>query len=1580
MTSLYLFDYNQDLIKIIPEKDLVEARQKEELQENDLPIDRFTAEYRLETFKDVEEIHFMAVKDLDDNNQFHMYYVNQPITNENTVVLEGTQLGYKELKHFVVKENAPRDRQASFMLEQALSGTGWRLGYVDETSQSTLHFYFLPVLEVLKEISVHFGIELVFKVEISGQKITDKWVEAYHRRGARTMKRFTHGSNLLNVKGTIERSEVYTALIGRGRGEEVGDGFGRAITFEDVEWKISNGDPVNKPRGQNYVEIPNATDEFGINMPDGSKSPALGVFEDTEIEEPEELLRATYNELVHRIRPLVQYETTVADIGKVELGEVVGIHRYDLGLHYETRISKLERNYLFPERTPVELGDKVYESRKERAARTQRTINNINREQSLVREEISHVVKTADGMNVITFSNVEPDRKRVGDQWVRDHPTQNGHTQWLMWNGDDWIITIDTYERDENARKIAEQQQDLKEAKEQADHAVEQIDVAVENAGFTTLDETISSVQSISNAAQASADVARDHALDALSGANTAMTDARSAVNTADSAISTANEVKGLANDLAGQVSDFEVTVDGFNQVVNNYEGQVSEFRNSVDGYASTVANYEVELDEYGNLVDSYATEVSSMRNTVDGFESTVASYGDEVAGYADDVSRYESQVSTFKNTVDGLNSTVANYEIELDEYGNVVSQYATQVSQFRNSVDGLTSEIATYQEDVQGYEAKVVTLENTVNGFNSTVQRVESDYNDLSGTVRTHTTQISNMDGRISAKANQDTVDTLAGTVNSLGTEFDAVAGKVNSRVWNTDIENAIDDISVGGRNLLRDSDLSNVNSTNWASRGSVTETVNGIEAIKIIGDSPSGNRAYLEGQGDNSYFLLEPNTEYIYSAYIYSEDSIEVTYNFPLHTHVRFGGNAAGGRKDMKLLSPKSTTPNEWNRIIISFKTVDEKGIEFKPFFYGRLSKDTTIWLSRFQLEQGNKITPWTPAPEDTLARFDHIETEWTQTFDSFKQTVSSIDGRVTAQSQTIDSIKSTVGNIEGDIATMELNINGLQTTVASKASQSQVTQLSNLVDTKVTSSQVNSLIQSDKTIKDTREDNETPEWYLDNYRQETVREFKRNSILGISGEGTYGVLETIIPWRNSSGGRIKQTLTTDHGVWERTGLGTTWEDWRKTADRDWVGAQLSITEDNINARVVQKDEVIAQINLSSEGILLDAAKVHVGSSTTIDDGIITNRMVAGDISADKVTVGTLNGANVRVINLDFNTAVGNATEFVQSYWNEAAGGGVRITGSGLHSIASDRSEALVQNGVFLSRQPNQATIGYIGYNSGTTSPFYTITTTLGANFSIRSLTSNGYRSPLEIYPGSDEMYLRTSEIWMMGTVRLRGGAIDAGNHDIFKVRRVRAVHFGDESGAITFLNDGNNRATVKGRSGVSFGIGNADWAGGGYSRVMYMDNSRVYFQRDISMNGNAIRGESDRRLKTNIHDYTDNILEDFFEIINPVTYNWKSPDKTQETQIGLIAQDTPFISGYDKLNDKWEINMGKQVMVNTIGVKQLAIQHENTLELASAAYIGIEEHQETLDNHDSRIESLEKELEEANQKIKELERKVA
>lgn len=116
-----------------------------------------------------------------------------------------------------------------------------------------------------------------------------------------------------------------------------------------------------------------------------------------------------------------------------------------------------------------------------------------------------------------------------------------------------------------------------------------------------------------------------------------------------------------------------------------------------------------------------------------------------------------------------------------------------------------------------------------------------------------------------------------------------------------------------------------------------------------------------------------------------------------------------------------------------------------------------------------------------------------------------------------------------------------------------------------------------------------------------------------------------------------------------------------------------RLDVMSNNINLKV-DKDKIINQINVSTEGILIDGKKTHITNQTTIDNAVITSAMIK-DISANKITTGTLNAANVKIVNLDVNDLVGNKTQFVQSAWNSVSNS-ISINGDGIYSKRSDGS----------------------------------------------------------------------------------------------------------------------------------------------------------------------------------------------------------------------------------------------------------------------------------------------------------------
>lgn len=83
----------------------------------------------------------------------------------------------------------------------------------------------------------------------------------------------------------------------------------------------------------------------------------------------------------------------------------------------------------------------------------------------------------------------------------------------------------------------------------------------------------------------------------------------------------------------------------------------------------------------------------------------------------------------------------------------------------------------------------------------------------------------------------------------------------------------------------------------------------------------------------------------------------------------------------------------------------------------------------------------------------------------------------------------------------------------------------------------------------VKDTRNDNQTPIWYINNYanKQREVREFKYTNKIGLNSTAAYCYLTTHIPWMDSSGGYPKQTVEYNGRQYWRHGTSdTAWSSW--------------------------------------------------------------------------------------------------------------------------------------------------------------------------------------------------------------------------------------------------------------------------------------------------------------------------------------------------------------------------------------------------------------------------------------------------
>jgi phage minor structural protein len=213
------------------------------------------------------------------------------------------------------------DKRPSGTCAQALSAiltqegsrsnvTRWQVGTVTPAGTKTLQFYRESCRECVKDVLDAYGGELSTTIEVSGTEVTARKVNVT-TRGANRGRRFTFARNMTKIVRTFDSSDVVTAMYGYGKGEEVGDGYGRRIDFSDQP--DYNADGIRHDKGSAFVYNDTARYSWGRPNSDGTAAHVFGQFEDTECEDAATLLEETVAALLEQCEPSVSYSASVLD-------------------------------------------------------------------------------------------------------------------------------------------------------------------------------------------------------------------------------------------------------------------------------------------------------------------------------------------------------------------------------------------------------------------------------------------------------------------------------------------------------------------------------------------------------------------------------------------------------------------------------------------------------------------------------------------------------------------------------------------------------------------------------------------------------------------------------------------------------------------------------------------------------------------------------------------------------------------------------------------------------------------------------------------------------------------------------------------------------------------------------------------------------------------------------------------------------------------------------------------------------------------------------------------------------------------
>lgn len=1053
---MYLLDKQQNIIKAL-DNTIVEASMIEEIN----AANKLTFSVMTNSRIDIS-IHYVCIP-APKGEEFLLFKLISETVKNDRVEYTAVESAYDELKSYAyIKDARPQDKTAGEMLTQILQGTRWSLGYIADTARASTNFYYITVLEAIQKVVDLFNVELTFTVNIDKKTnvISSRRINLYTQQGRRLGKRFEYGSNLLEVTREQSSEDLITALVGRGKGEEVSqgedgspDGYGRRITFADIEWKKSNGNPTDKPKGQEYVEDKDATALYGFS--DGKPRIGLTTFED--ITDPQELLKATWASLQVAKRPKVSFKANVLDVGDLELGDTVAIIRHDLGIEYFTRVYKVDHDLLDKNNNTIELGDDF----------SQKSLTNYVSDVAKITENAKntaeYAVSSANGKNKNYYSKSKPQYANEGDNLFLD--LGNGETEYYVWHDGNWELVLSTADTTRVQKQVEEVQKDIADARVEADRLSQEQSKTAKELSDKITDISDKAIKNASDIKSVTDDIANVHADYVSQQAN---------LNQQKQDLDQARQDL-LSN--SNRIDKLSVGLDSVNINVNNVNSKIDNLRvgarnlalntaklvghddpKETDGNGITIAQniqmpngwsefwepkllitpQDLEGKQYTVSVDVYIGDISALSQMYFSAVQLLSQKGSRKR----EANQYAFSDPRIK-TIDG-SSIVAGKWIRLTTTNVVPKGYFTDILE---DGDYLTLAVKikpnnTKQTYLKWKKMKfelgaiptdwtpapedeierVAQLRVDLNGINATVATNKGDIAQIKLTESGMQQSIKDAQGNISTLQNdskqfKQQFQDVNGNITTIKNDAKLLSSQLSTKVGTSEYNSFKEQTAQELRTKLTASDLNG-----YAKSADVKVSVDGLNArfdnLNIGGVNLMRNttRDYVKFTGDGNWGVdyLTPNHQavdtpveggetYTFSAWVKNDSSSAGRIDLEIYQRNANGENKANGSSSEVSVW---ASPGEEKRLVFT-KTLlsDTTRVRFHTRNRDR-DGIVTYWTKMAQVEKGNIVTDWSPAPEDMTDKIEVLSGKVTANSNEFSTVYTKITN---AKNEAVNTIKN-------------------------------------------------------------------------------------------------------------------------------------------------------------------------------------------------------------------------------------------------------------------------------------------------------------------------------------------------------------------------------------------------------------------------------------------------------------------------------------------------------------------------------------------------------------------------------------------
>lgn len=462
------------------------------------------------------------------------------------------------------------------------------------------------------------------------------------------------------------------------------------------------------------------------------------------------------------------------------------------------------------------------------------------------------------------------------------------------------------------------------------------------------------------------------------------------------------------------------VSADGTIEIVGN---QILINRNNVNRVVLGEYRKKDGTTEYGLLVrakdgQTVMLDGNGVHNAgiTDGaIDNNKVADNANISGNKLDINSVIREVNTHgTETIKGTKVAVGDrtLDVELSTQKNTITEHSKELSSQKATINALDNAVKL-KVDSQTFTKSTQSINNNINKAKQDAINIANSHADSKATEALN-----------NAKAYTNTEITTVNThLNKATSEINILKGQISSKVSQSDIDKSIQEIKIGGRNLVLNSDLSN-----------------GLDFFNIVTGGGSGSIEFSEFQGKKCLKFID------ISSYRISKYLRFIARGFNKGNNVSVGVDVyitsgeglcfdTSYNLGIEYLNIDIIEKNKWIRLSKTSSKVTNKDGDISFALYGKGETPVSGYLTFFKVEEGTKSTDWTPAPEDTnrlivdnikivTDKISTVESKLTQENNSIKASVRDLNS-------TTQSITTNVSNINRDL-TNKINSN-LNTAIA-------------------------------------------------------------------------------------------------------------------------------------------------------------------------------------------------------------------------------------------------------------------------------------------------------------------------------------------------------------------------------------------------------------------------------------------------------------------------------------------------------------------------------------------------------------------